>query len=265
MGDIYKKVQAGQPLEISARFWNDIIDVVRWAHTQRDVTGALPRFLAHYATTRYVRNDTGGDLARCSVVGLGGSVYLPTANLHGFKNQQTLKAVAPGFPDHDGKFAVLTEPIASGKLGRAIVSGLAPVQVSGTEWYGYADISPGSTSGLILLPAGGAKVEYLDTDSGWGVVQIGPGGGDRSFWGKASTEISPGHKGTVQIWKDQDLDGIPDAEWEGRIVDAIAAINTDVAVPAAPAWCSVTWFRDYRKWYAAGCPQPSYYYDPDYA
>ncbi len=84
MGDIYKKVQSGSPLNIPAHTWNDLLDMLRWAKDLRNTGGALPRFLAHYADIRYVRNDTGGDLSRCSVVGIEGAVYTPTANLLGW-------------------------------------------------------------------------------------------------------------------------------------------------------------------------------------
>jgi len=67
-------------------------------------------------------------------LGVTGIVFGPTDNLTEFKNQPTLTGGIPSgqfhAAGHVGRFVVLLEPIAAGKIGRGVASAFTVCRVN---------------------------------------------------------------------------------------------------------------------------------------
>jgi len=178
MSDGLKKVQSGQPLVIPASAYNAFIDAAldfrqRTAHLGQ---GAQPSF--SQASIVLVRNDSGSNQNRMAVLGVDTPIIDPSANEEEFKNRVALSCVAPAADTHEGKFVVLAEPIASGKIGRAYAAGVCPVKIDvpdeDHEWR-YAEIADGVTANLKVSMQGSAGILWRVGGTGvqWAVVRLG--------------------------------------------------------------------------------------------
>ena len=131
-GDPLKKVQAGERLEIHAEAYNAFIDAVRATRGQQALGADADKFARH-TTLAKVRNLTGANLTRFSVVGLSQPIVPPTENEAEFLRQTTFDAVTPA-AGYEHRFAILLEPLAPGKIGVAAVAGVVPVHVHFTAY-----------------------------------------------------------------------------------------------------------------------------------
>ncbi len=52
------------------------------------------------------------------MLGIDGPIFTPVDSEDGFKNRVALVGVTPANPTHLGRFAILLEPIANGKIGQ---------------------------------------------------------------------------------------------------------------------------------------------------
>ena len=91
--------------------------------------------------------------------------------------EPVLSGVTPVDPDHLGKFAILLEPIGSGQVGHARVTGASQawvdIQTVGDE---YADILDGDDTKLVSGSSGMARILWTATASTgeqWALVQLG--------------------------------------------------------------------------------------------
>jgi len=141
MGDALKKVQVGEKLRIPAQAFNTFVDAAK-DYLQRQQSGGAASGSGggRPASVVLVRNDTGADRGLFEIVVLDAPVYGPDDNADEYKFRFAFKARVPTVGDL-GRFAVLLEPIAQGKIGRAMVQGVAPVRLFVNETGGpYADI-----------------------------------------------------------------------------------------------------------------------------
>lgn len=178
MSDALKKVRSGDPLVIPAAAYNAFIDAAvdyrqRMAHLGQ---GAQPS--NQQASIVLVRNDSGADRQRFEVLGVDSPIIDPSANEEEFKNRVALSCVAPAADTHEGKFVILAEPIASGKIGRAYAAGVCPVKIDvpdeEQEWR-YAEIADGVTANLKVGMQGSATILWRAGGTGvqWAVVRLG--------------------------------------------------------------------------------------------
>ncbi|HHM13124.1 MAG TPA: hypothetical protein ENJ16_06190, partial [Planctomycetaceae bacterium] len=159
MGDSFKKVQAGQRLQIPAEAYNAFLDAARAERNRRHnrEQDATPPF--RQADIILVRNDTGENRARFDVLGLSSPVVPPGANLDQFKNQVALVGGVPLVSSHAGKFAVLLEPLEAGAIGRAWASGVCPARVNvADECHEYVGVADGDPTALRSVPRGSARI-----------------------------------------------------------------------------------------------------------
>ncbi|HHK41407.1 MAG TPA: hypothetical protein ENJ50_03215, partial [Planctomycetaceae bacterium] len=176
MGDSFKKVQAGQRLQIPAEAYNAFLDAARAERSRRhnQEQDSTPPF--RQADIILVRNDSGATRARFEVLGISSPVVLPTTNLDQFKNQVALAGVVPVVSSHAGKFVVLLEPLEAGAIGRAWVSGVCPARVNvADECHEYADVADGDATALRSVPRGSARILWREGGLGvqWAVVRLG--------------------------------------------------------------------------------------------
>jgi hypothetical protein len=183
MGDPLKKVQAGDPLVISAGAYNEFCDAAKAAKA-----GAMSQGSAAGNGTGFnpsivlVKNNSGADRDRFDVLGIDAPLFTFSDSDKEFKTRPSLKGVSPTLADHLGKFVILLEPVASGKIGRAAISGLVPCKVkieSGQSSLQYADIEADTMTRLILSSGGTAQVLWKVSDEPgdqWALVRLGAGG-----------------------------------------------------------------------------------------
>lgn len=180
MGDPFKKVQRGDPLRIPAETFNTFIDAAKdfRARTQDRVRKAQPEF--QQTGIILVKNGTPDDLDRFHVLGIDRPIFTPSENLHSFLDQIAVIGVTPSEDDHLGRFLVLQEPLRSGMIGRACLSGVTPVRLNVLdEEHDWADIEDGESDSLKTDDAGSAFIlwkEPAGTD-GYGGYGYGYGYG----------------------------------------------------------------------------------------
>jgi hypothetical protein len=178
-GDAFKKVQPGQRLKITAEAFNAFVDAARAVREHKQFGTDASQFFRQSGIVK-LRNASGADQGRFAVLGLTEPIILPAANETEFKRQVTFEGVVPARNDHKGKFAVLLEPVAAGKIGLAVVAGVVPVhlQVSPGQLYDCAEIIDGSTQALVNLPHGSARVLWVEATGSterWAVVRLDDG------------------------------------------------------------------------------------------
>ena len=178
MSSALKKVRSGDPLVIPAAAYNAFIDAAldfrqRTAHLGQ---GAQPSF--SQASIVLVRNDSGSNQNRMAVLGVDAPIIDPSANEEEFRNRVALSCVAPEEGTHEGRFVVLAEPIAHGKIGRAYAAGVCPVKVDVPdeehEWH-YAEIADGITANLKVSMQGSSTILWRAGGTGvqWAVIRLG--------------------------------------------------------------------------------------------
>jgi hypothetical protein len=178
MSSALRKVRSGDPLVIPAAAYNAFIDAAldfrqRTAHLGQ---GAQPSF--SQASIVLVRNDSGSNQNRMAVLGVEAPIIDPSANEEEFRNRVALSCVAPEEGTHEGRFVVLAEPIANGKIGRAYAAGVCPVKIDVPdeehEWR-YAEIADGITGNLKVSMQGSATILWRAGGTGvqWAVIRLG--------------------------------------------------------------------------------------------
>ena len=178
MSSALRKVRSGDPLVIPAAAYNAFIDAAldfrqRTAHLGQ---GAQPSF--PQASIVLVRNDSGSNQNRMAVLGVEAPIIDPSANEEEFRNRVALSCITPAADTHEGKFVVLAEPIANGKIGRAYAAGVCPVKIDVPdeehEWR-YAEIADGITGNLKVSMQGSATILWRAGGTGvqWAVIRLG--------------------------------------------------------------------------------------------
>jgi hypothetical protein len=177
MSDPYGKKQQGDRVEFSA-----LAENAKLAAAQAEAMRRLSRRAGELTTTREasivkVKNETGSDLLRRSILGLGSPIFLPSDNVDAFLREVTFRGAIPTFPDHFGKFAILLEPAKAGQVVRAYLAGVTNVRLNLVDLgHTHADITDSDTSALISGDDGAAQILWHELDTTgeqWGVVRIG--------------------------------------------------------------------------------------------
>ncbi len=175
---LFDNVYPGQPLVIPAQVWNAMLDAAlanRYGDKQKP--GELPR--GRSPGIIRIRNDSGAAVDRFGVLGLNGPLFTATDNLAEFQRVGAFSGVTPVPGTHEGKFAILQEPLGIGAIGSAMVSGITPVQITVSgALAAFAEIAATSAT-LANGATGSARVLSDATGSGsprWAIVRIGEGG-----------------------------------------------------------------------------------------
>ncbi|MGE0606568.1 MAG: hypothetical protein AB7O62_05515 [Pirellulales bacterium] len=176
MGDAFRKVQPNEPLRVQADTFNSFVDAARAEHNRQHDREAQAQATFRQNGVVLVRNETGGDRDRFDVVGLDQPIIGPDDNLDEFKNRAAFNGVMPQFPYHAGRYAVLLEPLAEGKIGHGLVSGICVARVDVLDAdHRAAEISEGETQNLRSQISGSAQILWVGGELGvqWAVVRIG--------------------------------------------------------------------------------------------
>lgn len=196
-GDHLKKVQSGDPLRMSARTFNALIDAAQDFQSRRQSIGGAARPDLRQPGIVKVKNNSGEARDRFDILGIEGVLFTPDDNRDEFLTAPTLVGATPAVEDHAGRFVILAEPLAAGAIGRALISGetVARVKVAQTDDeppmdlpYRYAEIADGQAGFLQAQGAGSVRMLWVQDDSAeelpeqydetgdvvrWAVVHIG--------------------------------------------------------------------------------------------
>jgi len=185
---LFDKKFPGQKLNLRAQDWNDVLDAARnGRETTRDVA-EVPGLLRQ-STLCKLRNQTGTDLPRYSIVGLDGPIVAPSEEVDVFQQQLTFDGVVPATPTHIGRFAVLLESLPDGEMGQAVISGVVPCHLAlgGADPVPpYAEVAAGITATLAGSAGGSAQVLWAEVvgTTRWALVRLqGPACDSEGSWG----------------------------------------------------------------------------------
>lgn len=274
MSDPYAKVTTGDPLRLSATVWNRMIDAAKDA-AQQDITSG-PLTTTRSATIIRVRNDTGADQVRNSVVGLSGPIFTPLdTSLDAFLRELTFRAVTPDIELHRRRYAVLLDPAPMDRVVRAYLAGVCPVRVDIVDQsHEYAVITNGNTVGLTSSRFGHTRILWCESDESgyyystglqWAIVMLGVTGSCFSI-GKAHTDITPRSgstygTGTVDLYRSVTTPyGGGYVEDEDGPLENVEVLNACGDVDGGIAtgkYVSVAWDANDQAWVAPlECPDP---------
>lgn len=176
MSGHFKKVQSGDPLVIPASAYNAFVDAAEAHRRSRRVLRQPPTDDRRPAEVVLVRNSSGSDVGRFGILGIDGVVIGPDINEAEFASHWALDGDTPTASDHRGRFVVTLEPIATGKIGRATVRGVVPVNLSLTnDTDRFADVKDSDATQLQSCAWGSAEILWVDSagTSGLGLVRLG--------------------------------------------------------------------------------------------
>jgi hypothetical protein len=219
-GDAFKRVTAGEPMEIPATAWNACLDA---AEANRN--GSNDRFGVlnnQFRNTGIVlaKNCSSVDFPRFGIAALriGGygrntsALFTPADSLAQFQNKVALNFSAPIGPFDYGRFGICIDPIKAGKVGRVCVDGLCPVKVDVLDPHHlFCDVK--NTTGASPLrgytelrstPQGTARIIYQETyGTGvmWCIVRLGDYG-CQSILCKTSSRFPKNTKATLNVYGD---------------------------------------------------------------
>jgi hypothetical protein len=174
MGDQFRKVLPGDPLKIPAEAWNALVDLAQRQKNQKHDQFSNSEGTSRQSTLAKVRNQTGTDLNRFSIVALGTPIVTPSANLVEFKRQVSFQGLVPTATT-GGKFGVLLEPLAVNTIGTAAVAGCIITRISvGATLYNCAETIQGQNGFLQSVPHGPASILWIESSGAvrWAVIRF---------------------------------------------------------------------------------------------
>ncbi len=211
------KVLAGQRFAISASTFNTLVDAAEDA--KRRQLAALSPGLAQVHTPGHVliENASGAARAQFDVLGVADVPIRPADNLVEFTRRFLLQGVTPT-ASHSGRFAVLLEPLAKNRIGRAVVAGPAFVHVKmNNETDGAADVLAGDAAKLSSCLSGSATLLWVepvadrtDPQIAWAIARLGGGGGGG---------------GSVAVWAQ--VTAVAESSFSARLLDATGNMTGD--------------------------------------
>ena len=259
MGDTMKKVKSGDPLVVPAQTFNSFVDAARDFQGRRQNQGSSQQQAFYPSGIVPVKNASGSDLGRFSVLGLDGPVYTPSDNEDEFVNHVALSGSTPDEADHLGGFCVLMEPLADGAIGRACILGVCPVKVDVVDAdHPYADIKDGDSGQLESGWSGAARILWKEAGTGskWAYVGLGAGSDRAQF--QATVIAQPGsHGGEYTLRPTGQVDDTNDFQAQrigeqgttcdaelvavGRYVDVKRNMQPDATLTSEWVFTALTW------------------------
>ncbi|HEY4258590.1 MAG TPA: hypothetical protein VGM98_00460 [Schlesneria sp.] len=167
-----RHVHPGDDVSIEAKVWNKVLD-----DYERDTGPSGPRSRAfRQSVTALIRNETGQDLPRYGVVGLGAPIILPSDDETEFLSKIALHGLLIDNEDlYDLRWGLTLTPIAVGEFGTVVVQGLcfAKINMSGAT---TAKPVTNDVTALTSADCGLARVLWSDptgTGNRWALVCLG--------------------------------------------------------------------------------------------
>ena len=178
MADNFRSKRPGDPLEIPASVYNEMLRALQWVRQQQNSTSSQSSGQPLRPGQILVRNDSGADQQQYAVLGISGVVVTPD-HLPQFKTTRALTCIVPTVAAHTGKFVVLADPIPLGNYGRAWISGVCLVQINVVHDTDQgAEVTDGDATQLTSGSTGTAQILWKAGGAGvvWALVRFGRGG-----------------------------------------------------------------------------------------
>ncbi|MCD4824007.1 MAG: hypothetical protein K8S55_05330, partial [Phycisphaerae bacterium] len=209
MGDHMKKVQPGESLKFPAATFNTFIDAARDFQNRQQGTAQQPRQSVRSCGIVLVKNNSGADVGQFGILGIMCPVFGPYY-LDEFKRNIVLDGQLPNSAYHRGKFVVLLEPLASGKIGRAMVSGVTQVKINIIDdTHEFADIDAGDTTRLASGTRGSAQILWVEDYEGekWAIVRLANPTDESCFDEPSTPSVIAWDQVNGSHWVSLDADG----------------------------------------------------------
>lgn len=165
------QVNAGTPWRPSAATHNALVNAARKVNDQSNHTGGRPGSDAPLQTI-LIKNQSADNVPQYGVLELSQPVILPADNLGEFKSRVVMTAER-SITTTMGRFCITAEPIPSGGIGRAFVSGICPVKIDVTnENHRFAQPYALPTQ-MLSKTTGPAKIIWKESGIGikWALIQ----------------------------------------------------------------------------------------------
>lgn len=205
-GDDYRRLTPGGKLrKFPAQLFNDLVEMSKAYRAGKHNRQSEGISLPYNPTTCLIQNNSGDDVGQFAILGVdAGFVIGPSDNFANFQRRPIFKGITPALTSHRARFVVTLEPIADGKIGRAVIEGIVPCLfevTSSTANARFARIIDGETTKLELSYAGLFPVNAIETGTGekWGTVKIG-GNPTRLVLGQTDTALTAPTTGTVSLY-----------------------------------------------------------------
>jgi hypothetical protein len=179
----YKKILPNRPGDSSAympaKVYNQLVDVAQGLDFDRSGVATEP---LRSADIVYIKNNSGSAVGMYNVLGLGDPIITPAANLTEFKTRIAFTGHMPAAAADIGKFAITLEPIAAGAIGRGVIAGCSPVQLSvdPLDLKDGAEVADGQIGCLDNVAGGSATVLWVENNGNaaqWAIVRLGGASG----------------------------------------------------------------------------------------
>lgn len=211
--------------------YDAMIDTVRAVREMQNSTGQAAVESRLHDTSILIRNDSSSAVGRYGVLGLNGPLIRRMDNERAFLERVVMKGVEPT-TDHIGRFAVTLEPIAAGRIGRAVIDGIVLCQVDiAEEGVTTADVIP-FTDRLQTNLLGTAQLLYIEPDEEadlfpWCIVRLGNAGAQRWWLSKIT---GAARIGTVNRWRYSHVEQTIEGD---AFVDKVGGISGTTSVAYA--------------------------------
>lgn len=225
MVDPYKQLSPGDPPGIPAKTWNDLVRMLRWWNARPNSGRDTPTNLPNQGIV-LIQNRSGDDVQQSGIMGISNYLPLidPADNLVQFRSLPALVGDAPEAKFHAGRLVITLEPIANGAIGRAVISGIAAVQIEVKDgdidddlaYHKNAAIVDGDTTHFTVTAGQGCPIMFLQPGVGmqWAFVLLGAGITPKPPTPPAvlvhlDSDVGPlsGGSGTVYTWDGSALAG----------------------------------------------------------
>lgn len=174
-----KKYQRNQNYCVSGETFNEISDAVNWTHENQARLNGPDAFNKSFQNGEIrIKYLDSGTLPMFSAVALTGLAITP-ANNKFIYNTPTLNANKVTSSNEKKPFAICAEPANSGKLSKAVLTGIVPAKVTIKDsTHEYAKPTAGSDGKLESTASGTARIVWKAGSSGeqWCILQLGGGG-----------------------------------------------------------------------------------------
>lgn len=172
--DPYRRYQPGQAIPRDAATFSAFAEGARIARDSGAGMSAGTSGQFRQGDIIKVKNESGLDLTRRSILALSMPVFTPTDSEDAFLRDVVMRGATPSTTDA-GKFAILLEPAAQDQVVRAYVAGVVQVQVDvSDDTHTCAEVGT-STSALDSATSGSAQILWREGGTGvqWAIVRFG--------------------------------------------------------------------------------------------
>lgn len=234
-----QRVKAGEPLKISAKAFNTLMDSAEIIKNQQRNTNKPSSFAVSDNNYILIRNQTGARRQRFDAVSLSTPIFTPTMDLNAFQTQIVFDVIAIT-GNLNEQLVILQETLDVGAIGRACLHGVTPVRIGNYQPGCHYVRGVNDYSTLMAGPTGSIKILWCQntTNTQWALVDMDHSSTTPATYQVQSLHDDAGKYNCYEVfWADDYWAGVNPlricrvtVETEGHLFSA-----GDLLVPIAPA------------------------------